>query len=233
METQRHLVNVELGRLGYQAAYEQQLRHHAEVLASRDSLNPELGRVLFVEHDPVITVTRRPDAPGHVTASSELLKEHGVELHQTDRGGDVTYHGPGQLVCYPIIDLNRARLRIHNYMRLLEECVIDTMREFGIDTKRDESATGVWTNPEQDEPAKICAMGLRVRKWVTLHGLAINVRTNLDHFELIVPCGLSRPVTSMKRELGDACPSDEAVKRSLFEHLQRRITASSAQKSPP
>jgi lipoyl(octanoyl) transferase len=224
VETQRHLGIVELGNLGYQAAYEQQLVHHAEILAARDSDDPQLGRVLFVEHDPVITVTRRPGAPAHVTASDELLEQHGVEIHETDRGGDVTYHGPGQLVCYPIIDPNRAKLRIHSYMRLLEDCVIDTMRDFGISAQRDEGATGVWTDPERGEPAKICAMGLRVRKWVTLHGLAINVRTDLDHFDLIVPCGLKRPVTSMERELEERCPSDEAVKRSLFEHLQRRIS---------
>ena len=226
--------------MGYGAAYEQQLAHHAAVLASRDSDAPELGRVLFVEHDPVITVTRRPDAPGHVTGSAELLKRHGVEVHQTDRGGDVTYHGPGQLVCYPIIDLNRARLRIHAYMRLLEACVMDTMSGFGIATQRDEGATGVWTAPAPDqlpaEPAKICAMGLRVRRWISLHGLAINVRTNLEHFDLIVPCGLHRPVTSMANELGERCPQTETVKTTLFDHLQRRILqgsqSDSAQRSP-
>ncbi|MCA9304477.1 MAG: lipoyl(octanoyl) transferase LipB [Phycisphaerales bacterium] len=231
MEITHQLGFIDLGRMGYHAAYEQQTAHHAAVLASRESDAPELGRVLFVEHDPVITVTRRPDAAGHVTASPEILEQHGVEVHATDRGGDVTYHGPGQIVCYPIIDLNRARLRLHEYMRLLEDCVMDTMKSFGIATQRETGATGVWTDPGCAEPAKICAMGLRVRRWVTLHGLAINVRTNLEHFGLIVPCGLSRPVTSMEQELGDACPADGAVKQTLFEHLQRRISLS-AQRGP-
>jgi len=231
VENEHHLSIIELGRMGYQAAYEQQLLHHEQVLASRDSDSPELGRVLFVEHDPVITVTRRPDAAGHVTASTELLSSHGVELLPTDRGGDVTYHGPGQLVCYPIIDLNHARLRLHEYMRLLEDCVMDTMHDFDIPTQREAGATGVWTKPERGEPAKICAMGLRVRRWVTLHGLAINVRTNLEHFKLIVPCGLSRPVTSMENELADNCPTDESVKQRLADHLGSRL-ALSAQRSP-
>jgi lipoyl(octanoyl) transferase len=231
--------------MGYTQAYALQQEHLSEVLAARDAQTPaeQLGHLLFVVHPPVITVTRRPDAPGHVTATAEQLAAQGVELHQTDRGGDVTYHGPGQLVCYPIIDLNKAKLRLHDYMRLLESAVIDTMTHFNIPTQRDESATGVWTIPADNQPpAKICALGLRVRRWISMHGLAINISTNLEHFNLIVPCGLTgRPVTSMQQELGeDNCPTMLQVQHTLTENLGRHLadrladhTEQSLQKNPP
>ncbi|GAB4386950.1 MAG: lipoyl(octanoyl) transferase LipB [Phycisphaerales bacterium] len=208
---------IDLGRMGYRAAWEEQRRHHAEVLASRENGFARLGRVLLVEHDPVITVTRRPGAMGHLLASPELLARHGVELVETDRGGDITYHGPGQLVAYPIIDLHRAQLRLHAYMRLLEQAVIDAIAGYGVQGWRDPDATGVWVSTGEDRtPAKICAMGVRVSRWVTMHGLALNVTTNLDHFGLIVPCGLAgRGVTSLQAVLGDACPNMERVKRDL------------------
>ncbi|MCZ2098435.1 MAG: lipoyl(octanoyl) transferase LipB [Anaerolineae bacterium] len=175
--------------MAYHAAWTER-RLHAEVLAARERGEPEIGRVLLVEHDPVITVTKRPGAIGHLLASPELLTRHGVELVHTDRGGDITYHGPGQLVCYPIIDLQLLHLRLHEYMRLLEQAVIDTIATFGLAGERDPSATGVWVRPNAGLPAeKICAMGVRVSRWISMHGLALNVTTNLDHFGLIVPCG--------------------------------------------
>lgn len=190
---------IDLGRMSYAAAYAEQLRHVDEMLAARDAGRPEVGRLLLVEHDPVITVSRRQGAAAHVLATPELLARHGVALEETDRGGDVTYHGPGQLVCYPILDLNLLNLGLHAYMRLLEHAVIDTVADFGITAQRDSAATGVWVSTG-DQSAKLAAMGVRVRKWVSMHGLAINVTTNLDHFALIVPCGLvGRPVTSLER----------------------------------
>lgn len=237
----------------YAEAYAAQLAAHAEVLAAREAGSPEIGRLLLVEHDPpVITISRRPGARAHLLASDDLLAHHGVTLAETDRGGDITYHGPGQLVVYPIIDLNHLKLGLHDYMRLLEAAVIDTCARFGITAERDASATGVWVRSEDpprmntdergSEPtsslnpgpsvfisghsAKICAMGVRVRRWVTLHGLALNVTTNLDHFNLIVPCGLAgRPVTSLQQLLGPRCPSMPEVKHvlttALSEHLHR------------
>src|SRR5262249_23731675 len=160
-----------------------------------------------VEHDPpVITVT--PRAGVNLLASPEALAAAGIEVEETDRGGDITYHGPGQLVVYPILDLNLLKLRLHEYMRMLAAAVIDTCAAFGVRARRDVCATGVWV-PRGDADAsngtcgsltdaKICAMGVRVRRWVTMHGLALNVTTDLSHFSHIVPCGLvGRPVTSL------------------------------------
>lgn len=213
---------IDLGRMPYRAAWDEQRRHHAEVLAARERGEPEIGRILFVEHDPVITVTRRPGAIGHLLASPELLARHGVELVETDRGGDITYHGPGQLVCYPVIDLRLLHLRLHEYMRLLEQAVIDTIARFGVAGERDPSATGVWVRGgEGTSPQKICAMGVRVSRWISMHGFALNVTTNLDHFGLIVPCGLAgRGVTSLGALLGDACPPMEEIKSELVSTLR-------------
>jgi lipoyl(octanoyl) transferase len=204
------------------------------------------GRVYLVEHDPpVITVTRRPGAGRHVLASPGQLAETGVQLCETDRGGDVTYHGPGQLVVYPILDLNALGLRIHGYMRMLEEVVIRTLADFGVEGYRDACATGVWvggsavvapacgdagasTSVEAARVggSKICAMGVRVSRWVAMHGLALNVAPELSHVDLIVPCGLhGRTVTSLRRELGDAAPGMDRVKASIVGHLRDLVRA--------
>ncbi|MBO6739599.1 MAG: lipoyl(octanoyl) transferase LipB, partial [Phycisphaerales bacterium] len=184
------ITHIPLQRLAYEPANKLQQHHHEQILEARSTPDAELARVLMVEHDPVITVTRRPDAPTHVLASEALLASQGVQLHQTDRGGDVTYHGPGQLVCYPI-DLNAAGLRIHEYIRTLERAVIATLADLDITAHTDPDATGVWIEPQHrfkaDQPGKVCAIGVRVRRWITLHGLAINLYPNMDHFNLIVP----------------------------------------------
>jgi len=217
----------------YERAYLIQNEHHEAVLASRSEEAPELARVLMVEHPPVITVTKRPEAASHVVASQQLLAQHGVSLHNTDRGGDVTYHGPGQLVCYPIVDLNAAKLRIHDYIRVLESAVIGTLEEFNIVGSVDAGATGVWVDPEEnpslefesDQPAKICAIGVRVRKWITMHGLALNLDPEMDHYKLIVPCGLAgRPVTSITNLIGSrGAPSMEQLRSALFLNLSRQL----------
>lgn len=217
---------IRAGRTAYTAAHELQQHHHAAVLAARETpasaLPPELGRIILTEHDPVITVTRRPGAADHILFSAQALAARGVAVHETDRGGDVTYHGPGQLVCYPIVDLNRLGLRIHEYMRALETAVIATLAAFGVEAHRDPDATGVWVAPPGAPAAKICAMGVRVRRWVTMHGLAINIDPDMDHFGLIVPCGLTgRPVTSLRQIKGDACPSLDRVAGVLVRELSR------------
>ena len=130
---------------------------------------------------------------------------------ETNRGGDITYHGAGQLVGYPILDLNELSLRIHGYMRFLESSIIDVLQNYGIEAQRDECATGVWVGG-----AKICAMGVRVSKWVSMHGFALNVDPNMEHFNLIVPCGLAgRKVTSMRELLGEKCPRMAEVKEMV------------------
>lgn len=222
---------IDLGTMPYAEALAVQRAQLEEVLASRESGEPEAGRVLLVEHPPVITVSQRPDATRHLLADAERLRDAGVSVEPTDRGGDITYHGPGQLVVYPILDLNVLGLRLHEYMRLLESVVIESCQAFGVTAIRDPSATGVWI-PSPDEPtralAKLCAMGVRVRRWVSMHGLAINVSTNLRHFDLIVPCGLvGRPVTSLEEILGNHAPSMEEVKAvvvaTLATHVRGRL----------
>lgn len=205
----------DLGRLAYDSALRAQEAAHAEVFASRSTLRPIVARVLYVEHPPVITVTRRPSASAHVLAGSGELQRLGVAVSPTDRGGDVTYHGPGQLVAYPIVDLNALKLNLHSYMRTLEEVVIRTLASFRVTGERAPGMTGVWVRTAQGQ-AKIAAMGVRVRQWISMHGLALNVAPDLAHFQLIVPCGLhGQRVTSMRELLGDACPTMDEVRTSM------------------
>lgn len=237
----------DLGTLDYRSAYAEQVRELDAVLAARERGAPIAGRVLFVEHAPaVVTVSRRESARANLIATDEQLARAGVVVEETDRGGDITYHGPGQLVVYPILDLNTLGLNLHGYMRLLEQIVIDVCAGFGVRAHRDTCATGVWVGGEGEGieasshqaieleescargggGAKICALGVRVRRWVTMHGLALNVTTNLEHFGLIVPCGLvGRGVTSLQRELGARCPSMGDVKRAMEDQFRSAIGA--------
>ena len=214
----------DLGRMSYARALDLQRAAHAEVVAARE--NRGQMQLLLVEHDPqVITVSRRPDASKNVLVSPQRLAQLGVECVETDRGGDVTWHGPGQLVAYPILDLERMGLRIHGYMRLLEETVIEVLADMGVTAHRDAKATGVWVRAK-DQPSdlKICAMGVRVSRWVCMHGLALNVNPDLAAFNLIVPCGLTeRGVTSLRQCLGEKCPSMEHVKATLAQKLSQAV----------
>jgi lipoyl(octanoyl) transferase len=245
----------DLGRMRYDEALALQRECVKNVIAGReaDSGNQRMF-LLLVEHDPpVITISRRPDARQHLIAGESQLRAAGVEIAETDRGGDITYHGPGQLVVYPILDLNALGLRLHSYMRLLEQIVIDVLNQFGIEGERDAGATGVWVcnrildafggrgdqcvdvkhhdgDAAAPPPSKICAMGVRITRWVSMHGLALNVTTNLDHFNLIIPCGLAgRSVTSLQRELGASCPSMSAVKSAM---VQRVVEAAKLPRAP-
>ena len=214
----------DLGRMSYACALELQRAAHAEVVAAR--ANRGQMQLLLVEHDPqVITVSRRPDASKNVLVSPQRLAQLGVECVETDRGGDVTWHGPGQLVAYPILDLERMGLRIHGYMRLLEETVIQVLADFGVQGQRDKAATGVWVRAkDHSRDLKICAMGVRVSRWVCMHGLALNVNPDLAAFNLIVPCGLTeRGVTSMRECIGEKCPSMEHVKAKLAQKLSQAV----------
>lgn len=213
----------DLGRIAYDAALAIQRESHAEVLAQREVASPRM-RLFLLEHDPpVITVSRRPTAAGNVLADDLTLSRRGVERRETDRGGDVTYHGPGQVVAYAVLDLPRLGLRVTSHMRLLEQVVIDVIAGHGIEGRRDPSATGVWVG-EGLAAGKIAAMGVRVGRGVSMHGLALNVDPDLGHFGLIVPCGLAgRAVTSLRRERGEACPSVAEVKRAMAEAFIRRL----------
>ena len=221
---------IDLGRMAYAPAYERQIEHVDRVLADRErrgDRRESAGFLLLVEHDPpVITVSRRPGVGEHLLAGADALATLGVEVQPTDRGGDITYHGPGQLVAYPILDLNLLGLRLHDYMRLLEEAVIRACDSFGLDAVRDDRATGVWIPDDTGRASrKVCAMGVRVKRWVSMHGLALNVSTNLAHFDLIVPCGLpGRPVTSLATELGARAPTMLDAKRALARVLEALLS---------
>jgi lipoyl(octanoyl) transferase len=209
--TRMHLVD--LGTMPYREAWAAQERAHAEVVAGGEE------QLLFVQHPPVITFGRRPDIGRNVIASDESLKQLGVEVVHSDRGGDVTFHGPGQLVVYPIIRLIDHRLSVGGYVRALEFAVIDALRTFDVPAQKDVCAVGVWTEdpPGSGTLAKICAIGVRVRRGVTLHGLALNVTTDLSYFDLIIPCGLTgRPVTSLQKLLGRGTPDLPAVKSAII-----------------
>ena len=192
--------------------------------ATRDVVAGSEERLLLVEHPPVVTLGRqagrnetRPDTGRRASSTPEI-----VELVESDRGGDVTFHGPGQLVAYPIVRLNDHRLSVGGYVHRLEEIVIATLADLGVAAGKDHCAVGVWTD-DHGKSAKICAIGVRIRKGTTMHGLALNVSTDLRFFDLIVPCGLSgRAVTSLAKLLGNAAPSMADVKKTLVRQFDRR-----------
>lgn len=163
---------------------------------------PTNNYLLFCEHPHVYTLGKSGDEQNLLVKKEKLYSIDATYYH-INRGGDITYHGPGQIVVYPILDLENFFTDIHQYMRLLEESVILTLREFGIEAGRIKGLTGVWIDPENKIRArKICALGVKTSRWVTLHGLAFNVNSNLDYFSNIVPCGISdKAVTSMEKEL--------------------------------
>jgi lipoate-protein ligase B len=161
-------------------------------------------QLLIVEHPHVVTMGRNGPAE-NLLAQPEVLARSGIEFYETDRGGDVTYHGPGQIVGYPILDLREWKRDVHAYVRAVEEVIIDALAGFGIAAGREAGATGVWTSD-----GKIAAIGVHISRWVTSHGFALNVDTDLNYFRYIVPCGLTRPVTSM-RKLGCQARREEVV----------------------
>jgi lipoyl(octanoyl) transferase len=199
----------DLGLLAYKPAWEYQERIHQRVLEGEEE------RLLLVEHPPVVTFGRRPGVDRNLIASDEQLQQLGVEVVQSDRGGDITFHGPGQLVAYPIVRLNDHGLSVGAFVHRLEDVVIATLGGLGISAHKDPAAIGIWTQ-DGNQVAKICAIGVRIRRGVSLHGLALNVATDLRYFNLIVPCGLvGRPVTSLQKILGDEAPPMAAVKEAL------------------
>ena len=198
----KELTVIDWGNMAYGPALARQ--EEAVLLRSEG----KIGDMLFlVEHPPVITFGRGGKAE-HLLASKEELTRRGVELFHITRGGDVTFHGPGQLVAYLISDLTARGRDLHRFLRELEEAVIDFLAKYHLNGERVTGKTGVWV-----EKRKICAMGVAVRNWVTFHGLALNVSTALDYFSLIVPCGLADPVTSMEIELKEKLDFAKAKER--------------------
>ena len=196
----------ELGRLPYSQAWDLQ-----KSLADQRKQGLIEDQLLLLEHPHVLTVGRN----GHLEnllISRDRMRDLGIELHEINRGGDITYHGPGQIVGYPIVDLREWKRDVVAYVRALEEVIIRTLRRYGIEGIRDPGATGVWVNG-----AKICALGVHISRWVTTHGFALNWTTDLKYFQYIVPCGLTRPVTSME-QLGVRVDR-EALHQTLVEEF--------------
>jgi lipoate-protein ligase B len=208
------------GRIGYAEAFAMQRQ-----LVEQRKRGEIPDQLLFVEHPHVITLGRN----GHMDnllASNEALRKAGIEFHETDRGGDITYHGPGQIVGYPILDLREWKRDVVAYLRAMEQAVIDALAHFGIESDRDPGATGVWTNE-----GKICAMGVHISRWVTSHGFALNHTTDLSYFQYIVPCGLTKPVTSMQALGITASRAD--VQAALAEQFSNQFSLESIEVLEP
>ena len=174
---------------------------------------------LFVEHPHVYTLGKSGDI-SNLLLNEEKLREKKATFYKINRGGDITYHGPGQIVGYPILDLENFFTDIHKYLRLLEESIILTMAEYGLIGERSEGETGVWLGVGTPFARKICAMGIRASRWVTMHGFALNVNANLGYFDNIIPCGIrGKAVTSMEVELGKKI-SEEVVKDKILKHFK-------------
>jgi lipoyl(octanoyl) transferase len=180
---------------------------------------PTPNYLLFCEHPHVFTLGKS-GSEANLLADAQKLDEYKATYYKINRGGDITYHGPGQLVGYPILDLDNFFTDIHKYLRLLEEAIILTLKDYGIEAGRFPGYTGVWLDPEDPKKArKICAMGVRCSRWVTMHGFAFNVNADLSYFDLIVPCGIKdKDVTSMEKELGQKQDMSQ-VKEILKDHI--------------
>jgi lipoyl(octanoyl) transferase len=203
---QRPLTVQRLGRVAYSDALALQ-----EELVEQRTAGRITDTVLLLEHEPAVITLGRGAKEEHVLLSREALALQGVEVHETGRGGDVTYHGPGQLVAYPIVDLKPDRQDVRKYVGALEEVMIRIAASYGITAGRVAGLNGTWVGNN-----KLGAVGVRIRRWVTMHGLAINVSTALDAFDLIVPCGIrDRGVTSLERELDRPVPMDEVIDRAV------------------
>ena len=196
----------DLGLKGYQETYDYQLSLFNEIIERKISNRKnkqELetkNHLVFVEHKHVYTLGKSGNLK-NLLISEENLKKNKIEFHKTNRGGDITYHGPGQVVCYPIIDLDNFFTDINRYLRSQEETVILTLKDYNIVGQRSDKETGVWIDPKSLNPRKICAMGVKASRWVTMHGLALNVNTNLDFFKNIIPCGIENKfITSISKE---------------------------------
>lgn len=221
----RNVIFEDLGFRDYKETWDYQEERFQEILQlkaknRREGLEqPTPNYFLFVEHPHVYTLGKSGD-PANLLVSEQALSERGASFYRINRGGDITYHGPGQVVGYPILDLDNFFTDIHKYLRFLEEMVIRTLGEYGLSATRSEGETGVWLDVGTPEARKICAMGVRASRWVTMHGFALNVNADLSYFDLMVPCGIrGKGVTSLSAELGRHVPMAE-VKQKLTTHFR-------------
>lgn len=230
----------DLGKIRYKEAWDYQTGIFDEIVANKvknrdlpeeEQKVPE-HHLLFCEHPPVFTLGRSGKAE-HLLMSQKFLEEKGIEFYENNRGGDITFHGPEQIVGYPILDLDYFFTDIHKYMRFLEEMVIRTMAEYGLEAGRSKGETGVWLDIDTPGKArKICAMGVKCSRWVTMHGFAFNINTDLNYFNYIVPCGIQdKGVTSLEKELGRKVDLEE-VKSKLKKHFIELFVAELVDKVP-
>ncbi|MBM3914775.1 MAG: lipoyl(octanoyl) transferase LipB [Sphingomonadales bacterium] len=206
----------DLGLLEYRAAWDLQEQYLQATLARKAAGEPTSHHLLLVEHPPVYTLGKSGKME-HVLIDRQEMEERQIGFYQSNRGGDITYHGPGQIVGYPIFDLECFYTDIGRYLRSLEEVIIRTLSAYGLQGQRSSGETGVWLEPEVPQKArKICAMGVRCSRWVTMHGFALNVHPDLSYFDNIIPCGIAnKSVTSLQRETGRALSMQEVKQRLL------------------
>ena len=215
----------DLGLIDYKEAWDYQEKQFNEILdvkknnRKENRQDPTLSYLLFCEHPHVYTLGKSGDE-NNLLVNEDYLKSRGATFYKINRGGDITYHGPGQIVGYPILDLDHFFTDIHKYLRYLEEAVILTLADYGIKSTRSDGETGVWLDVGSERARKICALGVRSSRWVTMHGFAFNVNCDLSYFGNIIPCGIvDKSVTSMQKELGKEVDMQE-VQQKLKGHLK-------------
>ena len=229
----KEITFIQLGQIDYQEAWDYQEKLFSGIIdikianrkLSPGEEKPTPNYLLFCQHPHVFTLGKS-GSEDHLLLSPQALADKDATFYKINRGGDITYHGPGQVVGYPILDLDNFFTDIHKYLRYLEEAVMLTLAEYDIVAGRIAGLTGVWLDHEkQERPRKICAMGVKCSRWVTMHGFALNVNTNLNYFNYIVPCGIpDKAVTSMAQELGHPIALAE-VEQKLLKHLARLFEA--------
>ena len=215
----------DIGLIKYKEAWDYQTSLFEGIIAQKiknrnteESIVQTKNHLIFCEHPHVYTLGKSGKEE-HLLLGERELKENGIDYHKINRGGDITYHGPGQIVGYPIFDLDHFFTDIHKFLRYIEEAVVLTLQEYKIEAGRIEGLTGVWIDENGLNPRKICALGIKCSRWVTMHGFAFNVNTDLALFDNIVPCGISdKAVTSMQKELGHEVNMEE-VKSKLLDNL--------------
>lgn len=228
-ETMKEVKFQDIGRVDYKEAWDFQTLLFEETVAQKlvNRKTPEQAKettdhLIFVEHPPVFTLGKS-GKEDHLLVDEARLKREGIEYFTVNRGGDITYHGPGQIVGYPILDLDHYFTDIHKYLRYLEEVVILTLRFYGLDSGRSKGETGVWLDAGTPFARKICALGVKASRWTTMHGFAFNVNMDLSHFAHIVPCGITdKAVTSLHIELGREIDLNE-VKAQLKKNFEQQF----------
>jgi len=216
---------IDLGEKDYKDTWDYQEEIFQSILATKvknrreETTEPTENYFIFVEHPHVYTLGKSGDVH-NMLLNDEQLKAKGATFYKINRGGDITYHGPGQIVGYPILDLENFFTDIHKYLRLLEETIILVLKDYGIEAGRSEGETGVWLGVGTPFPRKICAMGVRASRWVTMHGFALNVNSDLGYFDNIIPCGIKgKGVTSLNVELGVDYVDEDEIRNKIIKYF--------------